>query len=123
MEIVKKIFKQALCILIPLAIASAFFEWQRTPISILVGGIIALANLKGISWAIEGLIGVTKATAQLLIFSLIRLFITFLALLLLLWSGLANAAGILIGITAVLILLFIQGVKEARNMSQGGHDA
>lgn len=119
MEIIKKTSKQALFILIPVSLLSALIEWEKLPVSILIGGLIALANLKGISWGIEGLVGAGKqASGKLVFFSLIRLFIIFVILIVLLWMKIINIAGIFVGFTIVFVLILIEGFRSAKEGTQ-----
>lgn len=115
-EIIKRVYRQSVFVLIPFAIVSAVIEWKRLPLSILIGGILALANLKGLAWGIEGLVGAAEqVSGKLVFFSLIRFFILFVILIILMWLKVINIAGIFIGITTVLVLLMIEGFKSAKN--------
>lgn len=116
MEIIRKVYKQAGFLLIPAALFSALIEWKRLPASILVGGVLALANLKGLAWGVEGLIGAgQQASGKLIFFSLIRFFMVFAILLILIWFQLVNIAGIFIGFTLVVVLLLKEGIRLAKN--------
>jgi hypothetical protein len=117
MILIKRIYKQSAIILIPAAIVSAFFEWKKLPVSILIGGILALANLKGLVWGIQGLVGTEQASGKLVFLSLIRLFILFAILIVLFWLKLINVFGIFIGFTVVLVLLLKEGFKSAKDES------
>ncbi|OGW30606.1 MAG: hypothetical protein A2X54_04585 [Nitrospirae bacterium GWF2_44_13] len=115
-EIVRKVYKQSAFTLIPFAIISALIEWKKLPVSILIGGILALANLKGLAWGIGGLIGTGEQVSGKLVFlSLIRFFILSIILIILLWLKVINIAGIFVGITTVLIVLLIAGFKAAKD--------
>lgn len=114
-EIIKRVYRQSVFVLIPFAIVSAVIEWKRLPLSILIGGILALANLKGLAWGIEGLVGAAEqVSGKLVFFSLIRLFILSAILITLFLFEVINIAGIFIGITTVLIVLLKEGVKAAK---------
>ncbi len=114
-EIIKRVYRQSVFVLIPFAIVSAVIEWKRLPLSILIGGILALANLKGLAWGIGGLVGAAEQVSGKLVFlSLIRLFILFVILIILMWFKVINIAGIFIGITTVLIVLLKVGFKAAK---------
>ena len=114
-EIVRRVYRQSVFTLIPFAIISAVIEWKRLPLSILIGGILALANLKGLAWGIGGLVGTGENVSGKLVFlSLIRLFIFFVILIILLWLKVINIAGIFVGITTVLIVLLKVGFKAAK---------
>ena len=47
MDLVRKIQKSSLIVLFPLAALSAFLEWKKLPLSVLVGGALGLAEPKG----------------------------------------------------------------------------
>ncbi|MBI4689063.1 MAG: ATP synthase subunit I [Nitrospirae bacterium] len=115
MVMIKKIHRQSVLVLIPLSIFSALIEWKKLPLSILIGGVLALANLKGLAWGVEGLIGAKGATAMLIFFSLIRFIIIIAILIILFRLKLLNVFGIFVGFTVVLILLLKEGLKSAKN--------
>ena len=79
----------------------------------MAGGVLALANLKGLSWGVTGLIGAEKATPKLVFFSFFRFMFLMLTLLLLLKLGLINPIGVLIGLTVVFTVLIMEGLGEA----------
>lgn len=114
MEIIKKIYKQSAFILVPAAALSALVDWKKLPVSILIGGVIALTNLKGLVWGIEGSIGTQKAATKLVFFSLLRLSIVFTILVILVLLRLINIIGVIIGFTAVFILFLKEGFKSAK---------
>ena len=118
-EMIKRINRLSIYILIPLALISAFIEWKRLPVSILVGGALALANLKGLHWGLTGLMnpetaGVAKG--RLLFFSMFRLLIVFVILGSLIYLRLVNILGLLTGLTVVFILVMKEGMTEARRL-------
>lgn len=116
MTLIKKIYKNSLIALVPVALLSAFFEWKKLPLSIVAGGLLGLANLKGLVWGIEGLFGSTRATGPMIIFSLIRLMILFFIIGMLLYLKLVNIIGILIGFTVIFTLVLVEGFKYAKNL-------
>lgn len=116
MNLIKRIYKQAIIILLPLSILSAFIEWKKLPVSIFIGGALGLANLKGLAWGVEGLIGTYRPSGKLIFFSLIRLFILACILIILAIFRLVNFLGILIGFTVIFILLLKEGLRAAKNL-------
>ncbi len=114
MEIIRKIYRQSAFILIPAAAVSAVIDWKKMPLSILIGGVLALANLKGLAWGVSGLIGSQKATIKLVLFSMIRFFIIFAVLLVLLLFGVVNIIGVIVGLTIVFTLFLKEGLKSAQ---------
>ncbi|MDI6890159.1 MAG: hypothetical protein QMC83_04365 [Thermodesulfovibrionales bacterium] len=119
MNLVKRTYRQALIILLPLSILSAFIEWKRLPLSILIGGILGLLNLRGLARGVEGLVGTYRPTGKLLFLSLLRLSMLALILTILVIYRLVNILGILIGFTIVFISLIIEGLRYMRG---GKHD-
>jgi len=117
MKIIKKIYKQSAILLVFSAALSAFVEWEKLPLSIIIGGALGLANLKGLAWGVQGLIGVIEqATAKLVFFSFFRLFILSAVIVILIRLQLVNIAGIAVGFTLVLILLLKEGFKSAKEL-------
>ena len=113
---IKRTYKLAIIILLPLSILSAFIEWKRLPISILVGGILGLVNLRGISRGVEGLVGTHNPTGKLVFFSLFRLTILAAILTILVIYKLVNIFGVLIGFTVVVIVIIKEGLRAAKEM-------
>lgn len=114
MNLVKRTFKQSVIILLPLSILSAFIEWKKLPLSILIGGILGLVNLRSLARGVEGLIGTYRPTGKLVIFSLLRLTILACILTILLFYRLVNPFGLLIGFTVVFISILKEGLRCAR---------
>lgn len=118
MNLVKKIYKLSIIILIPLSVLSAFIEWPKLPIGILVGGILGLVNLGGLARGVQGLIGTYKPTGKLVMFSLLRLSILAFVLGIIVISKKVNVFGILIGFTVVFISILREGLRSARELPE-----
>ena len=123
MELIKRIFRKAIVVLVPLSFLSAFIEWKKLPISILIGGILGFANIKGLAWGVEGLFGSGKATGKMIFFSMFRLFMLFLILSILVYLKLVNIFGILTGFTVIFALIIIEGYRLSKNLPGGGSDS
>ncbi len=115
MEILRGVAKKSLIIL-PLAAVSAFFEWKKLPLGILLGGLFGILNLTGLTRGVNQLVGAEKATIKIIFRSLIRLFILFTAIFLLIWFKIVNIFGLLIGFTVVFVLILFEGMKVAKSM-------
>ena len=79
-KIIKRLYRQSVFVLlIPFAIVSAVIEWKRLPLCILIGGILALANLQGacMGYRRTGRLAAEQVSGKLVFLSLIRLFILF----------------------------------------------
>lgn len=128
MEIIKRVAKKSFVVIIPLAVLSFLVNWKVErlkfiglfgnpdfmTISIVIGGIIGLANLKGLIWGIESLLGTYKANTKLVFLSLFRLFILFAVIIILVVLRVINLLGLLIGMTAVFMILIIEAVNMAK---------
>jgi len=114
MEILKRVIKKSLFIILPSAVISAFFEWKKLPMGIIAGGLFGILNLRGLVKGVEGFIGSEKPTAKIILTSMTRLFILFAAIFILIWFKIANAFGMLFGFTVVFVLILIEGVKVGK---------
>jgi hypothetical protein len=115
MDLIKRIYKKSVLVLIPLALLSALLDWKKLPLSIVIGGALGLANIKGLAWGVNGLIGTGRATGRMIFFSMFRLFLLFGILSLLVYLRIVNVFGILAGFTVIFALLMIEGLKYAKN--------
>lgn len=119
MEMVKRINRQAAVLLIVVALFSALFDWKRMPLGVLVGGLLALANLKGIHWGVNAMIRpetASVAKGRLIVFSFFRLMVMFVVLAILLYLHLINIFGVLIGLTIVFVLILKEGLVASKNL-------
>jgi hypothetical protein len=114
MDLIKRIYKKSFLVLIPLALLSALLEWKKLPLSVIIGGALGLANIKGLAWGVRGLVGTERATGRMIFFSMFRLFLLFAILSLLVYLRLVNVFGILAGFTVIFALLMIEGLKYAK---------
>jgi hypothetical protein len=116
---IRRINKQSLFLLLPLSLLSALIDWKKLPVSIIVGGAVALVNLKGLHWGLSALINpetAPYAMGRLVFFSLFRLLVAFSILGILLYLRLVNVVGVLAGITVVFVIIMKEGLTEARKL-------
>ncbi len=97
-----------------LMVARLFGNPYLMPASIIIGGIIGIANLKGLVWGIESLLGSSKANTKLVYLSLFRLFIIFAIIIILSLLRIINLLGLLIGMSAVFVIFTKEAVKMAK---------
>ena len=114
MDLIHRIQKSSLIVLIPLAALSAFIEWKHLPLSVLIGGALGLVNLRGLAWGVRGLLGAEKATSRMLFFSQFRIIMLFFVLAAIVYLKLVDIFGILAGFTVVFSMVIIEGLKYAR---------
>ncbi len=110
-----KIYKQSAFILVSLAVISVFFIEWRFPLSILIGGLIGIGNMKGIQWSVNALLGTEGAYIKIVVLSMLKLFIVFSILIMLVIFKIINAYGFLIGFTVVLIITVKEGLIRGRD--------
>ncbi len=120
MDLIRKINKNSLTLLLPVAAVSALFEWKKLPVSILTGGALGLLNIKALAWGVQGLLGAYKPTAKMLFFSQFRLVILFLLLTLLVYLKLVNIFGIIAGFTIVFGMVIREGLKYSKEEEKKG---
>ena len=114
MDLVRKIQKSSLIVLFPLAALSAFLEWKKLPLSVLIGGALGLVNLRGLAWGVQGLLGTGQASGKMLFFSQFRFIMLFFVLAALVYLKFVNIFGVLAGFTVVFSMVIIEGLKYAR---------
>lgn len=118
MELIRKIYKKSVIILIPLAALSTLIEPKKLPAGILVGGILALLNIKGLAWGVEGLLGSEKAAGKMLFLSQFRLVMLFIVIAVVVYLRIVNVFGLLAGLTVVFALVLIEGYKHSKKEQQ-----
>jgi hypothetical protein len=119
MDLIKRTAKKALLVLLLLAAASMPFKWKLFPLSILAGGALALVNIRGLARGVEGFLGTNKPTGTMIFFSMFRLLLLFITLILLVSLRLVNVFGILVGLTAVFVVLLVEGYRTAKAEDEG----
>ncbi len=115
MEImIKKIFKQSLILISVLAAISVFFAEWRFPLSVMIGGIIFLASLWSIFWAVRKFLGQAMAHPIIIGISTIKILAIFIILVALAMLGIINVVGLMTGFIASLIVTVKEGLVAAR---------
>lgn len=112
----QRIYRQCTFVLIPAAIISAFLSDWRFPLSILVGGLIGIGNLKGIILTVNALLGVERARAKMMALSMFKILTIFSVLLMLIILKAINPYGLLIGFTVVLIIIIKEGGTASKKL-------
>jgi hypothetical protein len=116
MEILKRVIKKSIFIIIPTIIAAAIFlEPRKLPLGILMGWLFGIFNLRQLTRNIEGLVGSEKATAKLVFLSMTRLLALFAAIFVLVYYKIVNVLGLLFGFTVVFVLILVEGAKAGRS--------
>ncbi len=117
MDLIKRIHRQGTIILILLAAASALYEWKKLPLSILVGGALGLANIKGLAWGLKDFASAGRPSGKVIFLSLFRFFMIAFILVILALLKLINLIGVLIGFTVVFLLVIKEGLRFAKESS------
>jgi hypothetical protein len=116
MILLKRIYKKAILILLLLALLSAFIEWKKLPMSILIGGILGLINLRGLARGVYSIVGTYRPTVKMVISTIFRLGFLAVVLIILFAKNVVNAFGILIGFTVIFILIITEGLRLAKEL-------
>jgi hypothetical protein len=116
MDLIKKIVKRSGIILLPVAFASSFLGGWRLPAGVLAGGLLALLNIKGLAWGVQGLLGTEKATVRMLFFSQFRFIMMIMAFAIIIYLRLVNVFGILAGVTIVFAVVLFEGYRNSRDV-------
>lgn len=115
MEILKRVIKKSIFIIVPAAILSAvLIEAKRLPLGILLGWLLGILNLKQLTRNVEGLVGSEKATVKLVILSMTRLLALCAAIFFLVYYHVVNVFGLLFGFTVIFVFILIEGAKVGK---------
>ena len=114
MELLKRVIKKSLIIILPVAAASAFFEWKKLPLGIVMGGLFGIFILRGTIKSAEGLVKAESTMVRTAFGSLTRVMILFAAIFVLIWAKIINVIGMLFGFTLVFFLILSEGKKSAK---------
>jgi cbb3-type cytochrome oxidase subunit 3 len=112
-DLIKRINKLGMVILVAAALLSAAYEWKKLPFSILVGGMLGLFNLKGLAWGLRDF-ALYRASGKVIFLSIFRFFTLAFILIVLAVLKLINLIGILIGFTIVFVLVLVEGIRTVR---------
>ncbi len=115
MEILKRVIKKSIFIIVPAVIISFFYEAQKLPLGIFLGWLFGVVNLRTLSRNVEGLVGSEKATVKIVILSMFRLLALFAVIFFVIYYKVVNVFGLLFGFTVVFILILIEGAKVGKN--------
>ncbi len=128
-NLIKRLHKQAFIFLIiaatvttATAALTSVADWRKLPHSVLIGGLLGLANFKGLAWGLKDFATLQRPSGKLIFWSMVRFFILSLILIVLAILKLINFFGILIGLTIVFALIIKEGlraVKESSDKSTG----
>jgi hypothetical protein len=117
--VVRRVHKQAFVVLPVLAAVCALIEPRELPLSVLVGGLLGLANLKGLQVGLERLLGSDRPAAKLWVLGMFRLFLVSAVIILLARARAVNLVALAGGFTVVIFLLVVEGVRTVRRDSLG----
>ena len=126
-NLIKRIHRQALIFLIVAAAITTLIaalteitDWRKMPHSVLIGGLLGLANLKGLAWGLKDFATLHRPSGKLIFWSMLRFFVLAFILIILAILKLINFFGILIGFTVVFALILKEGLRIAKDSSEKG---
>lgn len=115
MEILRRVIKKSIFIVIPALAISAFYEPRRLPLGIFLGWLFGIFNLRALARNVGGLVGAEKATARIMFFNISRLLMLFAAIFTLVYYRVVNVVGLLVGFTVVFTFILIEGWKMGKS--------
>ena len=126
-NLIKRIHRQALIFLIIAAAITTLVaalteitDWRKMPHSVLIGGLLGLANLKGLAWGLKDFATLHRPSGKLIFWSMLRFFVLAFILIALALLKLIDFFGILIGFTVVFVLILKEGLRIAKDSSEKG---
>lgn len=114
MEILKGVIKKSVFVILLLMAISAFIEWKRLPLGIMIGWLIGVINLRALSKNVKAFLGIEKATAKMVFLNITRLIGVFSAIAILVYLKVINIIGFLIGFTVLILFIIIEGLRTGR---------
>jgi len=124
-NLIKRIHRQALIFLIITAALTTLIaalteitDWRKMPHSVLIGGLLGLANLKGLAWGLKDFATLHRPSGKLIFWSMLRFFVLAFMLIALALVKLIDFFGILIGFTVVFVLILKEGLRIAKDSSE-----
>lgn len=116
MEILKRVIKKSLFVILPALLLSAFLiEPRKIPLGILMGWLFGILNLRQLTRNIEGIVGSERATVKLVFLSMTRLLVLFAAIFFLIYYRVVNVFGLLFGFTVVFAFILIEGARAGKS--------
>ncbi len=113
MEILNRVVKKSVFIMLPAVAVSLIFKWEKVPAGIIAGWFFGILNLRALSRNVEGLIGSGKAPAKIVFLSITRLLALLAAIAILMHFNIINVFGLLFGFTVVFALILLEGLRES----------
>ncbi len=116
MEILIRVIKKTIFIILPAIILSGYFiEPKKIPLGIFMGWLLGIINLRQLSRNVEGVFGSERATFKLLFMSMTRLIFLCAAIFALIYYKVVNIFGLLAGFTVVFVFILIEGAKVGKS--------
>ena len=113
-NLVRKVISRSALALLLLAAVSAVLDWKRFPPAILLGGIVGILHLKGVSATASTIVKGAKRKALLWFFSMFRLMAVAVILFLLVRDLGVDPLGLLAGLITVHIFIVVEGWLDAK---------
>ena len=128
---IRRIIRQSIFISLPLTVLTIFADLKienltfvkrlgnpyLTP-SLIIGIVLGIANIRGLVWGVESLLGTYKASSKLVFLSILRLLLLFAIIIILAIFRLINFLGLLTGMTVPFVLLVKEGLRLAKEQSE-----
>lgn len=114
---IKKIARNTAIILIPAAAVATLLPWKNLPLSMLIGGLLGILNIRALAWSVEGVLGTSSVNMKMLFFGQFRFVMLALVVVLLAYLRLATIPGIMAGFSVVFSQVLFVGIRQAKKPS------
>lgn len=112
-EMLTKIYKQSLWAIAVMTISGVFLTDLKFAFNLMLGGLTALVNLRGIVWTMQTLLGTDKARSKILFLSFLRLLVLGLFFVILGIFGFLVPFALLISFSLIFLIIFKEGLITA----------
>lgn len=117
-ETIKRITKQSLIIIPPIAALSFFFTDWLFAFNVLLGGVISILSFRTVAWAVRKFVGMRMAQPVIIGISILKIISIFIFLVILAYFGLIKPVPLLVGFTLVIAIMTREGLIAAKKASQ-----
>jgi hypothetical protein len=116
--IVRRLYLSSIVVLMIAVLGSLPFERDLLSVSILIGGVLSLANINAMTRGFSRFLGPVDFTSRLMFHSIFRLMVLATIIIGLAYSRRVDLVGFLLGFTLVLFTLLFEGARYAREMGK-----
>jgi len=118
----RRYYRHAVIVTIAAAALSALIESKRLPVGIIVGGVLAIINIRGLSKGLYNLLSQPHPARRLFMAGTFRLMMLATVITLLAYYRLVDLLGLLAGFAVASMVLIIEGLGAVRREAMQAED-